>query len=137
MGTWDALQLKDFILNCDGSVNHCSAGFGCSIRRQDESWITGLAGNCLKQDVILNELLTIWHGLRFVILISLSEVHVYTDSLEVIRLLSSNNTIFHHFACLLQEIRDIFTMHPTFSISHTLREGNAVADGLASQFTFE
>lgn len=46
-------------MNCDDSVNQIGVGYGVVFYRTYGSWICGLAGKCVTQEVLLTKLMVI------------------------------------------------------------------------------
>jgi len=82
------------------------------------------------KDILLAKLSAIQHGLKLAINMGIEELVCYSDSLLSINLIFGVTSQFHIYVVLIQDIKDLLTTR-SFSIQHTLREGNQCADFMA------
>ncbi|GAU17063.1 hypothetical protein TSUD_105620 [Trifolium subterraneum] len=130
---WNAHDGTDMILNVDGSSigNPEIYGFGGLIRNSHGAWIRGFAGNIGFSNILHAELLAVYHGLVLAWDMDIKDLICYSDSKTAIKLIGDPINEWHHFAAILQNIKDILARDWRVTVAHTLREGNACADYLA------
>ncbi|KAK2425361.1 hypothetical protein QL285_035613 [Trifolium repens] len=121
------------ILNVDGSSigNPGISGFGGLIRNADGAWVHGFYGNLGVTNILHAELMAIYKGLLLAWERNIKDLWCYSDSRTVIKLITEPVDEWHHYAAILNNIKDILNRGWHVSILHTLREGNACADYLA------
>jgi len=121
------------ILNVDGSSlsNPGVSGFRGLIRNFDGAWIQGFVGNIDFSNILHAELLGVYYGLAMAWEIGCSELWCYSNSKLAIKLLSEPINIWHHYAAILHNIKELLARDWHVHLLHTLREGNACADYLA------
>jgi len=130
---WNCHNHSCTILNVDGSClgSPVRAGFGGIIQNCHGFYLAGFSGHISNSDdILLAELTAIYHGLQVAIDMGIDELVCYSDSLLSINLITINTPMFHIYAVLLQDIKDLLA-NRNFTLHHTLREGNYCADYLA------
>lgn len=106
---------------------------GGVIRNNLGHWIKGYAGCVGHGNSLLAELWAIYHGLLVAFNAGCSHLILESDCLLAIQLIKSDpSPSTHHFADLVELCRSRLALFTQFQILHVLREGNAVADALAS-----
>jgi ribonuclease HI len=130
---WNALGGTNMILNVDGSSigNPGISGFGGLIRNADGAWVHGFYGNLGVTNILHAELMAIYKGLLLAWERNIKDLWCYSDSRTAIKLITEPVDEWHHYAAILNNIKDILNRDWHVSILHTLREGNACADYLA------
>jgi len=78
----------------------------------------------------LAELQAILMGLQLAKNLNIVDVVCYSDSLQCVNLINRPAVVYHAYATLIQDIKDLIRLSNT-PILHTLREGNRCADFLA------
>ncbi|GAU40002.1 hypothetical protein TSUD_211230 [Trifolium subterraneum] len=92
MVRWNAQGGNRMILNVDGSSigNPGVSDFGGLIRNSDGGWIHGFAENIGISNILHAELLTMYHGLVLAWELDIKDLWFYSDSKNVIKLLSDH-----------------------------------------------
>nr|ACJ85287.1 unknown [Medicago truncatula] len=67
-------------------------------------------------------------GLQLAQTLNIVDVVCYSDSLHYVNLINGPSVVYHAYATLIQDIKDLIRL----SKLHTLREGNRCADFLRS-----
>ncbi|GKV09103.1 hypothetical protein SLEP1_g20649 [Rubroshorea leprosula] len=121
-------------LNSDGSYNAAdnSAGAGGWIRNSLGDWISGFSVNVGATTIFIAELWGLREGLRLCHSLGLSRVVAEMDSLMAVRFILENRKPDNLSAAILLDIKDLMLKFEACLLQHTLREGNAAADFLAS-----
>lgn len=117
----------------DGSClgNPQWTGFGGLIRNNVGFFISGFSGHIDHSgDILFAELHAILMGLQLARNLSIVDVVCYSDSLHCVSLINGSAMVYHAYATLIQDIKDLVRLENT-PILHTLREGNRCADFLA------
>jgi ribonuclease HI len=132
---WNALGGTGMILNVDGSSigNPGISGFGGLIRNTDGGWVHGFFGNLGHTNILHAELMAIYKGLLLAWDLNIKDLWCYSDSVMAIKLITDPVDDWHHYAAILNNIKDIMKRDWQVLLIHTLREGNACADYLAKQ----
>lgn len=96
-------------------------------------WDTGLwaSGYCGTSTNLKAELFAILHGLNVAWDAGYRFIVCESDSATALRLIKENNNPFHPYSPLISQIQRLVTQQWDVSFTHTLREGNTVADWLA------
>lgn len=130
---WIAPETGWFKLNCDGVVTNYGSKAGCGgvLRDEDGRFIFGFAGGLGSCSITQAELWAILNGSQKTKERGITKVIVESDSMAAVRLINMGCSSLHPSANLVFDIRKILDMEGHFSISHTYRETNQVADGLA------
>ncbi|PNX95949.1 ribonuclease H [Trifolium pratense] len=115
--------------SCIGNLG--IAGFGGLIRNDDGGWIIGYHGHIGFSNILHAELLALLFGLQLAWDKGLSNIICYSDSLNVVKLVTAPITPMHLYAAILQEVKNLMNRNWTVQLRHTLREGNQSADFLA------
>jgi len=130
---WNNNNFNCTILNVDGSCigSPIRAGFGGLFRNSAGLYLSGFSGFIpTSSDVLQAELTAIHYGITMAIDKGIYELAIYSDSMLSINILTGNSSSFHIHVVLIQEIRDMLSQ-ASFSLHHTLREGNQCADYFA------
>lgn len=124
---------EGIILNVDGSSlgNPGPTGFGGLARNPDGGLGFGFSGHIDFSDILKAELLGISNGLQLAWDRGFRNLICYTDSLHAKSLITDQVIVYHRYASILQEIRDLLALPWTVGLRHVLREGNQCADHLA------
>ncbi|XP_024630926.1 uncharacterized protein [Medicago truncatula] len=105
--------------------------FGGVIRNSAGLYLSGFSGFIADStDILLAELSAIHRGLLMAADMELEDLVCYSDSLLSINLITGQASIYHSYAVLIQDIRDLLVTH-NFTVHHCLREGNQCADFMA------
>ncbi|GAU22350.1 hypothetical protein TSUD_106780 [Trifolium subterraneum] len=106
---WNALGGTGLILNVDGSSigNPGISGFGGLIRNADGAWIHGFFGNLGVTNILHPELMAIYKGLLLAWELNIKELWCYSDSKMAIKLITDPTDVWHHYAAILNNIKDI------------------------------
>jgi ribonuclease HI len=121
------------VLNVDGSClgTPSRAGYGGIIRNSAGFYITGFSGYiAASTDILFAELTAIHRGLLLAVESDFEDLVCYSDSMISIKVVNEQDSHFHAYAVLIQEIKDLLSSR-NFSIHHCLREGNQCADFFA------
>ncbi|GAU20525.1 hypothetical protein TSUD_130830 [Trifolium subterraneum] len=94
------------ILNVDGSSIDIS-GFEGLICNADGAWIHGFFGNLGVTNVLHAELMAIYKGLLLAWEPNIKELWCYSDSEMAITLIIEPIDVWHHYAAILNNIKDI------------------------------
>ncbi|GLT96250.1 hypothetical protein SLE2022_138910 [Rubroshorea leprosula] len=121
-------------LNSDGSYNagDKSAGAGGLIGDSTGCWISGFTVNVGDASIFIAELWGLREGLRLCKSLGLSKIVAEMDSLMVVRFIQEHRMPDNLSAAILVEIQSLMLEFEAYLLQHTLREGNAAADFLAS-----
>ncbi|CAN0911120.1 hypothetical protein LINGRAPRIM_LOCUS1369 [Linum grandiflorum] len=84
------------------------------------------------KEVILLELLAIRNGLSLARSWGYKRVHLESDSLDAIKLIEDGDLSSHPFAAVVYDIKKMIGGAWSCKISHTMREGNKLADLMAN-----
>ncbi|PKU60176.1 uncharacterized protein LOC110095807 [Dendrobium catenatum] len=119
-----------FKLNMDGSYNNSTAGCGCIIRDYNGMVVAAYAGPSSGTNAVQAETDSLLYGIQLRSSLGITNIWVEVDALLLLHYINgnsiSNPTIFYK----VRDIKHCFSPI-NYSLSHILREGNAVADGLA------
>ncbi|KAF7821947.1 ribonuclease H [Senna tora] len=120
-------------INTDGSAlgNPERAGFGGVCRDEKGHWHCGFSGSIGQSTNMLAELAAIRAGLQIGSGMSGGNIVLETDSLEAIRLIEKENSHYHIYGAIIEDIQVMFQTYPRWRITHVLREGNQCADFMA------
>ncbi|CAL5187559.1 unnamed protein product [Lathyrus oleraceus] len=90
MITWYVYKGSNMILNVDGSsLGSLSVlDFGGFIRNIDDCWVHGFTGNIGYSNILLDELMTLYHGLRMAWKFDIKDLMCYSDSNFASKLIS-------------------------------------------------
>lgn len=130
---WNCFNHSCFIINVDGSClgSPVQTGFGGLIRNNSGFFTVGFSGHLeLSNDILFAELHAILMGLQLAKNLNIFDVVCYSDSLHCINLINGTAMVYHAYATLIEDIKDLIRITNT-PILHTLREGNRCADFLA------
>ncbi|GKV05100.1 hypothetical protein SLEP1_g17144 [Rubroshorea leprosula] len=121
-------------LNSDGSYNagDKSAGAGGLIRDSAGCWISGFTVNVGDASIFIAELWGLREGLRLCKSLGLSKIVADMDSLMAVSFIQEHRMPDNLSAAILVEIQSLMLEFEACLLQHTLREGNAAADFLAS-----
>lgn len=121
------------MLNVDGSYlgTPTQAGYGGIIRNSAGFYITGFSSYlAASTDILFAELSAIHRDLLLAVESDYEEMVCYSDSMLSIKVVTEQDSNFHVYAVLIQDIKDLLSSR-NFSIHRCLREGNQCADYLA------
>ncbi|GAU30888.1 hypothetical protein TSUD_15740 [Trifolium subterraneum] len=112
------------ILNVDGSSigNPGISCFGGLIRNADGAWVHGFFGNLGFTNILHAELLTIYKGLLLAWELNIKDLWCYSDSEMAIKLITEPVDERHHYAAILNNIKDILVEIDKFYHSYISRE---------------
>jgi ribonuclease HI len=130
---WNAIGGTGMILNVDGSSigNPGISGYGGLLRTADGAWVHGFFGNLGVTNILHAELMAIYKGLLLAWDMNIKELWCYSDSKNAIKLITEPVDVWHHYAAIISNIKDILNRDWQVLLHHTFREGNACADFLA------
>ncbi|PNX91672.1 ribonuclease H [Trifolium pratense] len=116
---WNALDGTGMILNVDGSSigNPVIFGFGGLICNADGAWVHGFFGNLGVTNILHAELMAIYKGLLLVWEMNIKELWCYSDSVTAIKLISDPVNEWHHYATILNNIKEILNRDWQVSIN--------------------
>lgn len=120
-------------LNCDGAVIDvgCRAGCGGIVRDENGGFVIGFAAGLGACSCTEAELWAVLRGLQLVKDRGIQSLAIETDFMVAINLISGGCSSFHPCFNLVKDIRDLLDQLRNYSVEHTFREANQVADGLA------
>ncbi|CAJ2644087.1 unnamed protein product [Trifolium pratense] len=131
--SWHPCRTNFMVLNVDGSYlgSPGRADFGGLIRKGSGECIIGFSGFLGIANVILAELMALYHGLKIARTSGYNHRLCYPDSQTVLDLVLKRYNSYHCYAAVIANIQDLLKLHWEVSFYHTLREGNACADFFA------
>lgn len=131
--SWYPSKKDVTVLNVDGSSlgNPGRSGFGGLLRRSDGTWIVGFAGSLGFSEILQAELMAILKGLSLAWDLGIRRLVCCSDSKMAIDIIEKACNLFHVYAVLIQNIKDLLMKDWLVTLIHTWREGNAAADFLA------
>ncbi|PKU76878.1 hypothetical protein MA16_Dca001484 [Dendrobium catenatum] len=117
-------------LNTDGSYNNENAGCGGIIRDQNGKMVVAYAGPSSGTNYFIAEIDSLLYGVKLCLSLGVNNIWVEVDAFLLIQYI---NDISKNNPDNFYKIREIklCLSRMNYSISHILREGNAVVDGLA------
>jgi ribonuclease HI len=121
------------ILNVNGRCigDPIRTDFGGVIRNHSGSNLSGFLGFINSpNDILFEELTTLYQGLKKAIILNFEDLVCYSDSLLVVNLIIGDTSQCHAYALIIQDIKDILFSR-NYSLHLTLREGNQCADFMA------
>lgn len=124
----------DFVkFNVDGAVTSHgnSAAAGGVLRNDRGAFILGFASHLGSGTTTEAKLEAIFIGISLSIIHGLKKVILESDSLVAVKLIGEGCHDQHPYFNLLREIRSLLLVEEEFYVTHTLREGNQVADSFA------
>jgi ribonuclease HI len=130
---WNNNNFNCAVLNVDGSClgTPIRAGYVGIIRNSAGFFLTGFSGFIAStSDILMAELTAIHRGLLLAVESGIDELVCYSDSMQSVKLLTEHASLYHAYAVLIQDIKDLLQTR-NFSLHHCLREGNQCADLLA------
>ncbi|XP_057450413.1 uncharacterized protein LOC130741919 [Lotus japonicus] len=97
------------VVNVEGSVSGSPlrGGFGGCIRSFDGNWIASFYGSKSDTDILLLELLGIFHGLSMAWDLGHRVVECQSNSLHVVELVLATPSVRHMYASLIWDINDL------------------------------
>ncbi|GAU11845.1 hypothetical protein TSUD_75960 [Trifolium subterraneum] len=106
---WNALGGTSMILNVDRSSigNPGISGFGGLICNAYGAWIHGFFGNLGVTNILHAELMAILKGLLLAWELNIKDLSCYSDSATAIKLITEPVDVWHHYAAILNNIKDI------------------------------
>jgi ribonuclease HI len=122
------------ILNVDGSSigNSGVSGFGGLIRNADGAWVHGFFGNLgVTNNILHAKLMAIYKGLLLAWDLNIKDLWCYSNSKMAIKLITELVDEWHHYAAILNNIKELLNRDWRVLILHTFRESNVCADYLA------
>ncbi|XP_028553892.1 uncharacterized protein LOC114580467 [Dendrobium catenatum] len=123
--------VKDYFkLNTDGSYNNSFAGCGGIIRDHKGKTVIAYAGPSSGSNALQAEFASLQYGIHLCLSLGLNKIWVEVDALLLIQYISGNLKNNPNNFYMIRDIKHCLS-RINFSISHIMREGNAVADGLA------
>ncbi|PNX89622.1 ribonuclease H [Trifolium pratense] len=97
----------------------------------DEAWIHCFVGNLGVTNILHAELMAIYKGLHLAWELNIMDFCCYSDSLTALKLIIKSIDECHHYAAIINNIKDILNRNWQVAILYTYREGNACAKFLA------
>ncbi|GAU45861.1 hypothetical protein TSUD_371570 [Trifolium subterraneum] len=96
-------------MHVDGSSigNPGISGFGGLICNADGTWVHGFFGNLIVINILHAELMTIYKGLILAWELNIKDLWCYSDSEMAIKLITEPVDEWHHYATILNNIKDI------------------------------
>ncbi|CAL1375198.1 unnamed protein product [Linum trigynum] len=128
---WRAPPAGWMNLNSDGSVVAGNAAAGGVIRDQDGRFIMAFSRNLGGGTVTRAELAGVVYGLHTAWRLGYRKVVAQVDSMVIIQLIKEARNCHPHFT-LINEVRGLLGRDWEVDLQHVFREGNVVADYLAS-----
>ncbi|GLT82219.1 hypothetical protein SLE2022_006230 [Rubroshorea leprosula] len=119
-------------LNTDGSLRQGSASAGGLIRDSNGNWLHGFLVNIGRATSLVAELWGLREGLKLCLSLGISRLIAEMDSSVAVQLILDNGNSGGQGAALVADIKTISGRFSSFDLRHTLRDGNAAADFLAS-----
>lgn len=119
-------------LNIDGSArtNRGPGGIRGVFRNAHGEWLLGFRKSLGWTTNLNAELMALWQGLILAVECSYMQLEVETDSMVTIQLISNNCN--KRYENIVLECRLLLGKLQWWQLKHTLREGNRVADSLAT-----
>jgi len=130
---WNNNNYPCAILNVDGSClgSPIQANFGGVIRNNGSFFLSSSSSAILdSSDILLDELLAIYHGLILAKNLGITEFVCYSNSLHCINLINGLIVKYHVYVVLIQDIKELL-LKKNVTICHTLKEENQCANFLA------
>jgi len=93
---------------------------------------SGFYGSIGWSNVLHVEIQALLIGIKLCWQAGFKKVICYSDSLHVVKLVTMETHRYHHYANMVEIIKDYMKKDWSFLLKHTLREGNACADILAN-----
>ncbi|WRX14343.1 Ribonuclease H domain - like 10 [Theobroma cacao] len=131
---WRAPQVGWVCLNTDGAYRRSieEAFAGGVIRNAEGDWQAGFVAKLGKCSAYRAELWGVLHGLRLAWDSEFKKVQVQVDNKMVVQAVSTDKLIPGTNTDLIRAIKNVLQKEWEVSFMHTYREGNMVADYLAS-----
>ncbi|XP_019252804.1 PREDICTED: uncharacterized protein LOC109231610 [Nicotiana attenuata] len=132
---WEPPPRGCFKLNTDGAVKGKVGiggigGIGGIFRNHNGDWILGYMENIPYTSILEAEFRALIKGLQLAEQNNLLPLHIDTDSVEIIGMLTEGNLIFDPLIC---ECRLLIQRMGRVVVRHAFREQNRVADALAKE----
>ncbi|XP_019457635.1 PREDICTED: uncharacterized protein LOC109358024 [Lupinus angustifolius] len=131
---WQRPDIGTIKINVDGSCIRSSLimGGGGVIRDHAGQWLSGFSANFGVGSAILAELLAMDHGLKLAWELGFKKVHLESDCLEAVHLLSSGIHIRHQkILKVVSVVRSWLSRDWIVEVDFVVREANQVADFMA------
>ena len=121
-------------VNVDGSRNNDSGmiAAGGVLRNHGKNWLQGFVTNKGVGSIIEAELWGLYEGLLMAWNSGYKKVLVESDCLEVVQLMHKVTKPNHPCFSIIQSCKNLMLADWDCSVNHVYREGNKLADGLAS-----
>ncbi|KAK2421190.1 hypothetical protein QL285_031846 [Trifolium repens] len=107
------------------------SGFEGLIRNSNSVWVHGFAGNIGFSNILHAKLMVVYHGLVLAWGLGIKELLCYSNSKTVIKLIYDPVNVWHYYAAIILNIKDLLARDWRIKVVHTLREGNVCPDFLA------
>lgn len=127
---WTMPQVHFLKMNVDGSKMGSATTAGGVFRDSNGEFIFGFAIKLSHSDILQAELQAIWHGLQICQEKQLINVEVESDSELACKMIGNRTNIPWKYTYLVRRICKLLGVG--FSLKHTYRQANKVADGLAT-----
>ncbi|KAI0511114.1 hypothetical protein KFK09_011737 [Dendrobium nobile] len=127
---WKRPVIDYFKLNTDGSYNSVTAGCAGIIRDHNGKIVVAFAGPSSGTYAITAEIDSLNFGVKLCQSLGFTNIWIEVDALLLIQYISGNSSYNPTNFYKIREIK-LALSGMNYSISHILREGNAVADALA------
>lgn len=104
----ETLGLPVLVVFCVGQING--------------DWMLGYYGSAGFSNSLHVELLALYHGLRIAWQYGYKDLICYTDSTLVINLVHRESNVWHHYAAIINNIKDLVARNWRVCVTHTLRK---------------
>lgn len=105
---------------------------GGLLRDEHSIWVFGFSDHLGITTNMHVELVAICQGLSIVVDMKVIHVEFETNSLEVVRFISSEDIVTHEFDIIIEDIKHSLTLKLMFKIRHVFREANRCVNVLAN-----
>ncbi|KAF7823087.1 putative ribonuclease H-like domain-containing protein [Senna tora] len=131
---WNPPDVNWLKMNVDGSCWLHTSEIGCGgvLRDSNGRWISGFSKNMGYGSSVLAEAWAVKIGLELAKNSSVQNLSLEADSLIVINMIKNGVEIDHPLFPIIAGIRELAAKNWNVTFSHTLREGNRVANLLAN-----
>jgi len=120
--SWQYGDKDTMILNVDGNAltNPEKESYGGLIRKHDRSFQLGFSGSVGISNILHAEIQALLTSVKLCWDAGYKKLTCYSNSLQIVELLTKENTKFHHYAYLLELIRMSIVKDWSISIQHIL-----------------
>ncbi|CAN1140837.1 Putative ribonuclease H protein At1g65750, partial [Linum perenne] len=133
--SWEAANAPGFTLNTDGSVIRSTgqATAGGALRNYEGRVLDAFTVNLGKCSITRAELTGAVIGMERDWALGIRDLTVQLDSLYVVQLLTDMGKLEHQHATIVSRYRSLLYRAWNLKVVHIYREGNCLADSLASR----